>query len=138
MISKVYIYLLLGVALFLTVQSQPKILRTPTNSPDVPPCALTCVGGGPTVWKMSRYYRGRAYTTTDISKCGFVGTPVVSANIVGRNLFPLPPTVALNQVTKEKFGAFVLGADANAQDVNKRALKLHWTAHGYVTFVDVE
>ena len=61
-----------------------------------------------------------------------MGTPVVTANIVGRNLLPLPPAVALNQVTKTQFSAYVLGSDANAREVNKRGLELHWTAHGYV------
>ena len=124
--------LLLLQTLVLTVHSLPKILRTPENSSNVPPCALTCGGGGPTVWKMSRYHRGRAWVTADISKCGFVSPPVVTANIVGKNGNYLPPSVGVTEVSKDRFEAYVLGSNAMSTEVNRRSLQFHWVALGYV------
>ena len=80
-----YRQLLLLVLLCSTIQAD--LFITNLNSPKGPePCARICAGTtgkGSTTWGESGAPYYYVWTRVDISQCGFIGTPVITALIDG-------------------------------------------------------
>ena len=83
-------YYLLLLLTLITTTTQIDLLITNLNSPKgAEPCSRICAGTtgkGTTAWSGSGAPLYYVFTKVDISGCGFVGTPVITALIDGNDL----------------------------------------------------
>ena len=120
-----------------TLQTELKILDTPDNNTHPLPCALICSGidkhdeTGDHEWRNNRWpwSPDKAYKTVNMTGCGFVSPPVVTATIKSQ-WWSLCPSIAEDYVMS--LGFFVhTEENATAEEMRKKKCDIHWIATGY-------
>ena len=117
------------------LQNELKILSTPDGNSGPSPCALTCSGvasftdSGSYEWGTMF---GRAYKNTDISGCGFVSLPVVTATLSGPFYTESKrcPAVYVQYIENGSFNVFTV-VDTTGGQMKRNKCAVHWTATGY-------
>ena len=115
-----------------------KIVSTPDGDLRPPPCALTCTGVSKHTdtdyfsWK--KYKKQTFKYVTDISECGFVATPSITATLsgptVGEDVTWCPAVYVWGNHETRGFYVFTVGESTISQMVGNRC-DVHWTATGY-------
>ena len=122
-------------SLMLTIPTLPlevKILNTPDGISHPPPCALTCSGiskhsdTGNYNW---RSYHGQAYKENNITGCGFVSPPVVTAILKGYYMRGCPSVFI--ELSKESWFVVQTVEGATAGQMTKDRCDVYWTANGF-------
>ena len=114
------------------------------NDPVNPdPCLQTCAGSsgrGKTKWSG---VAGRVMTYVDISKCGFVATPILTTSLNGKGYHDyMVGMTSPHSMTKDRFGITVLGKALTAwshenkwkptpAEVNDFNWNINWIAVGF-------
>ena len=106
------------------------------NDPTNPePCLLTCAGStgdGKTRWQGEP---GRVQITVDISKCGFVTTPILTTSLNGLNHASMVGMTSPWGMTKNLFTVTIIGeastawSPANWKLTPEQACQLHWNVN---------
>ena len=123
------------VALTASLQADIKILDTPSHKTGPDPCARICSGvtwwddTGFSKWIESRFYKNKLIKGNDLSKCGFVAAPLITATTGGR-ASNLCPSVPVSFVSKGRFDLYTV-EDASLREMEKRECSIYWTASGY-------
>ena len=110
-----------------SLQSDLKILETPSGKLGPAPCALTCSGVKANSWSNSGDYPGKAYLFLSITECGFADTPIITVSTFGEGLCP-PVTVRDGGRTGFLVYTF---EDATAADMENMKCVIQWSAYGY-------
>ena len=120
--------LLLTLVLTTSLCADLNIITTPDGKDHPGPCAVTCAGVGTQAWVDSGYHLTRAYIAVDITKCGFMSTPIVMASVRAFRSFP---NIHVREV--DQWGIVVYTDEGvKAAEANDLDWKLSWVAIGHV------
>ena len=120
-----------------TLQSQLKILDTPSGSAGPASCALTCSGIGRwyetgnfnSLWTDSSDYPGKAYKKVAISGCNFRSYPVVTTT-TRSFLRGDCPSVTVKMISRDNFMVYTV-EDSTVAEMKSKQCDIHWSAFGY-------
>ena len=115
--------------------SDQKILSLPGGQTGPAPCARTCSGVSSykeTTYRWTDTRNGIAYKGADITECGFVTTPVVTAILRGPgHITPSCPSIRVWYVNNTRL-YFMTVENATPSNMVYNKCDVYWIATGYV------